>query len=1031
DPGVGNGTPFTVTPGDFIDMNTVIQTAGIPIGYHNAFVRVTDENGKWGIYDGKPFYVYDDEYKNVQKDQKYIAGAEYFFDTDPGIGKATPISFNIYDTVEIDRYVPVADLDTGYHYFYLRVLDENQNWSIWQRDTLHIHHVNCTCPIVDFTADTVNVLGNTTTFTNLSDSLFTGATYEWDVDNDSIIDYTTANITHVYPGYGIFDAKLTVYNSDSCYASFIREVVVSPAIDTSLIIVGPTEFCEGGSVMLTAQPGYSYNWNSGEITQSIVVEQAGSYKVRLTNAYGMQDHSRTVLVTVFPLANVEFTTIDATGGIANGTSICDVTGGSGSYTYNWSTGGILSIENNLPEGDHYVIVNDGFCPVQKDFHIYNNPVYPGDVVFAEYYFNEDDPGVGNGQSLNIAGGDSVYFATYIPATSLPVGYHKIHIRVSDDRESWSHLLTEEFYVYFDSLQYQAPVIQPPLTFAEYFFDGDPGTGNGVPVTITQGDSIDENFGVNTAGLDVGYHIVGFRVMDSLSKWGINRHDNFYIYDSTKSTVSTESYKIIAAEYFYDEDPGVGNGIEIEFTPTGDSIEMERCFPVTGLDPGDHRIYVRTKDEDGKWGIYEDQPFVVQAVSCTCPDVDFASNIVNPGSATSFTNLSGNTITGTTYQWDIFNDGSVDFTTENIDYSFSGSGMYDVKLTVINSDSCYASAINQVLVGPMPNPIVTIQGDTEYCDGDSVVLTASAGLSYEWWPTGETTQSISAKASGTYYVWVTTSSGIELKSANHELTKHDVPEFTLTAIDATGGNSNGSAFVEATGGSGDYGYLWSTAGTEFFVNNLSSGNYNVEINDGHCPVDSTFFIDNLAVVPGNIVAAEYFFKGDPGFGLGTPLNVAAGDTVEFLTGFSVTGLPLGYHDMYVRTKDTYGAWSFMLHEPFHIYDTTSANLQAIQPPLVAAEFFIDINVFNKLDPGVGLGSPISVTPGNNILGDFNYAADSLEVGFHKVFVRAEDDDDKWSHFEYHDFHVYDTTYYDLTKVQPEIVEAEYFIDTDPG
>jgi len=1028
DPGVGNGTPFAITAGDSISLDTNFPAAGLPLGFHDFFTRVKDEDGKWSIYDGKPFFIYDDQYTDLRKTKRKIAVAEYFFDTDPGVGNGTPISFNIYDTVDINRYIPVVGLDTGYHYVYMRVMGEDLSWSLWDRQLFHVHYVSCTPPIVDFTADTVNVLGDPTTFVNLSDSLQTGATYEWDVDNDDVIDYTTANITHIYPAYGLYDAKLTIRNSDSCYASFIREVAVSPVIDTSLIVVGNLAFCYGDSVILTAQPGYSYNWNNGKASQSIIVKEAGSYSVRLTNQYGMQAMSRIVNVTVFPLADVQLSLIHATGGNANGTAILNVTGGSGNYTFNWSSGGILSIENNLAEGDYNVVVNDGYCPVGKDYHIYNNPVYSGDVIAAEYFF-DSDPGAGNATSLNIAGGDSVYFATYIPTSGLGVGYHNLNIRTRNDNNEWSIFYSEPIYIY-DTVLYPQ-ITQPPLVTAEYFFDDDPGPGNGIAVTITKGDSIDESIPVNTFGLDLGFHIVGFRVMDSLSKWGINRHDDFYIYDSAFSPVSVQSYKIIAAEYFYDIDPGVGNGIPITFTPTADSIGLERYFSVAGLEPGSHRLFVRAKDEDGKWGIYKDQQFIVQAVSCTPPVVDFYSDVVNPGNVTTFTNLSDSTFAGTTYEWDIFNDGSVDFTTENMSYNFGGSGIYDVKLTVKNTDTCQASIIKQVIVGPIPNPVVSIQGSTEICTGDSAILTASAGLNYEWWPGGESTQSITVKNSGTYYVWVTTAAGIELKSADHVITQHEIPEFILLATHSTGGNSNGSAYMEVSGGSGSYSYLWSTGGTDYFANGLASGNYTVQADDGHCPVDSSFFIDDLPVYPGNILAAEYFFNDDPGAGNASPINIAAGDTIDFVTGIPVTGLPVGYNKLSIRTMDADHKWSIFTEQRIHVYDTAVNNLQVTQPPLVAAEFFLDLDLQTSMDPGVGFGSPISVTAGDSLIEGFNYPVDTLTLGFHNVFVRAEDDDGKWSVFRPSLFHVYDTTYYDATQIQPDIVEAEYFFDSDPG
>src|SRR5690606_5620721 len=61
------------------------------------------------------------------------------------------------------------------------------------------------------------------------------------------------------------------------------------------------------------------------------------------------------------------------------------------------------------------------------------------------------------------------------------------------------------------------------------------------------------------------------------------------------------------------------------------------------------------------------------------------------------------------------------------------------ITVNNCGSCTAS--------------ITPGGSTTFCNGGSVILTASAGASYLW-STGATTQAITATTSGTYTVTVT-------------------------------------------------------------------------------------------------------------------------------------------------------------------------------------------------------------------------------------------------------------------------------------
>lgn len=76
---------------------------------------------------------------------------------------------------------------------------------------------------------------------------------------------------------------LTVYSGlDSAVASPINvNVLNSCALTASIIIGGPATICPGSSVPLIANsgPGYSYHWSTGDTTQSILANTAGSYSL--------------------------------------------------------------------------------------------------------------------------------------------------------------------------------------------------------------------------------------------------------------------------------------------------------------------------------------------------------------------------------------------------------------------------------------------------------------------------------------------------------------------------------------------------------------------------------------------------------------------------------------------------------------------------------------------------------------------------------------------------------------------------------
>lgn len=84
--------------------------------------------------------------------------------------------------------------------------------------------------------------------------------------------------------------SVTLYNDgsysvtvDGCYT--IDPIVIAPGTSPTAIITpsGPTTFCPGGSVTLTASGGTSYLWSNGEATASITTGIAGTYTVTVSN----------------------------------------------------------------------------------------------------------------------------------------------------------------------------------------------------------------------------------------------------------------------------------------------------------------------------------------------------------------------------------------------------------------------------------------------------------------------------------------------------------------------------------------------------------------------------------------------------------------------------------------------------------------------------------------------------------------------------------------------------------------------------
>src|SRR6185295_12845276 len=104
------------------------------------------------------------------------------------------------------------------------------------------------------------------------------------------------------------------------------------------------------------------------------------------------------------------------------------------------------------------------------------------------------------------------------------------------------------------LSLSLPVLGQVLNKAEYFFDNDPGVGNGIAITISSGASINANFSININALSADFHTLNFRVRDSNGKWSHFQTRTFLVLPAPAT--ATPSINVTKAEYFFDSDPGI-------------------------------------------------------------------------------------------------------------------------------------------------------------------------------------------------------------------------------------------------------------------------------------------------------------------------------------------------------------------------------------------------------------------------------------------------------------------------------------------
>ncbi|MFM7015879.1 MAG: gliding motility-associated C-terminal domain-containing protein [Bacteroidota bacterium] len=141
---------------------------------------------------------------------------------------------------------------------------------------------------------------------------------------------------------------------------------------------GPTTFCTGGNVTLTAQGSGNFLWSNGSVSPSINVSNAGIYTVTLTNTCGSSSSSQTVNVITNPA-----TVIAASGP----TTFCEGDSvrltASGASTYLWSNGATGSTITVTQSGSYTVTGNSSCGNSQANQAVVVNPLPLANITTAD------------------------------------------------------------------------------------------------------------------------------------------------------------------------------------------------------------------------------------------------------------------------------------------------------------------------------------------------------------------------------------------------------------------------------------------------------------------------------------------------------------------------------------------------------------------------------------------------------------------------------------------------------------------------
>lgn len=154
----------------------------------------------------------------------------------------------------------------------------------------------------------------------------------------------------------------------------------------------------------------------------------------------------------------------------------------------------------LTGGDHRSLQ---YC---RQFYV---PPTPHTVTAIEYFFDQD-PGVGKGTRMAAATKDNELTTSFtLDVSGLSDGVHHIGLRTLTDG-TWSATMTRQFLVHAAK--------ENEITRLEYFWNDDPGAGEGHAVDIVPGEEVELEFLADMTELGPGPHTLGLRAKAGTEGW---------------------------------------------------------------------------------------------------------------------------------------------------------------------------------------------------------------------------------------------------------------------------------------------------------------------------------------------------------------------------------------------------------------------------------------------------------------------------------------------------------------------------------
>jgi gliding motility-associated-like protein len=571
---------------------------------------------------------------------------------------------------------------------------------------------------------------------------------------------TTSTITNLCVG----DYDVTITDANGCSDSYATSISGSTSPDVTSIVTNTECGLSSGAIDISVTDGslpFSFSWTGPSSftasTEDIANLSAGSYNVVVTDALGCTANlSTTVINTNDPV--LAFATTNTSCGASAGAidlSIVSAFPGPGPFTYTWTgPNGFNSTDEDLTglnAGTYTVVVSSGACSVSGDTTIINTDAPSASISLSDneicanesinltidvtgngpFTFVYSDGISNNTETLSSAGTFSVAVNPSSTTT-----YTLVSLVSDIDPSCAGSFIVPSASVTVNSLP-AVPTISAsgPLSFCEggsVILTSSFATGN---IWNQLGpDQLNQSITVTESG-----------------EYFVSVTNSFGCTDSSASVLVDV---IGGVELTAFTDTSICAGYSIQFQATGaDTYLWSPSIYLSGTiianpicTPLDTTTYIVTGTNS--CGVSTDTIIVN-----TLPIVNVNLGDDQTICAGQTVNLSVENVPGATYSWEPSGYFIGSDTTSSV--SFISSVATSITVTSTNVNGCVATDTLQInIITPPTAPVITAQGPTTFCEGDSVVLESSTGNFVIWSNGLENFNQILVTTSGSYYVTAT-------------------------------------------------------------------------------------------------------------------------------------------------------------------------------------------------------------------------------------------------------------------------------------